>query len=303
MVVHGLLPKPLSANDVVVGQLLSHPLHPDRDCFYSDTAHEDVDSLNDTHIKTRYKDLFSVDAEGRFMAAYGAKFDLGKVYRQPNLLRVTAEQIIQRECQQPVQAFQFVCNDVESQKWIYNLVKDKQTDTFYMVVGTTELHKAIFKRARLQDAGASTRLSETAIENNARVPRAIARQSSSLGGIGHEPHVSGVFGMDVRRCIARITTAAEPHQLSDIGYSWLYYDVAGTPNKEQLAIGMGDALKADELRLMLDLSEEDVQTNLDAISQLSLDALSAAASPMLRPSSPALRGRSPSPHPLLKARS
>ena len=68
-------------------------------------------------------------------------------------------------------------------------------------------------------------------------------------------------------------------------------------------IGLGDALKANELRLMLDLSEEDVQTNLDAISQLSLDALSAAASPMLRPHSPALRGRSPSPHPTLKAHS
>jgi hypothetical protein len=300
MVVHGLLPKPLSANDVVVGQLLSHPLHPERDCFYSDTAHEDVDSLNDTHIKTRYKDLFSVDAEGRFMAAYGAKFDLGKVYRQPNLLRVTAEQIIQRESQQPILAFQLVCNDVETQKWVRSLIKEKQTNTFYMVVGTTELHKATFKRARLQDAGASTRLSESIIERNARVPRAIARQNSSLGAIGHDPHVSGVFGMDVRKCIARVTTAAEPHQLEDIGYHWVYYHVPGTESKEQLAIGMGESLKPDELRLMLDLTEEDVQTNLDAISQLSLDALSAAASPMLRPSSPALRGRSPSPHPLSK---
>ena len=58
--------------------------------------------------------------------------------------------------------------------------------------------------------------------------------------------------------------------------------------------------KANELRLMLDLSEEDVQSNLDAISQLSLSALSAASSPLLRPGSPALRGRSPSPHPAVR---
>jgi len=58
-------------------------------------------------------------------------------------------------------------------------------------------------------------------------------------------------------------------------------------------------LKADELRLMLNLTDEDVQGNLDAISQLSLDAVSAAASPMLHPSSPALRGRSPSPNPAM----
>ncbi|KAF1954056.1 hypothetical protein CC80DRAFT_127437 [Byssothecium circinans] len=299
--VNALLPKPLSANDVVVGQLLSHPLHPERNCFYSDLAHDEVDALNDTHIQTRYKDLFSVDSEGRFMRNYGAKFDLGKVYRQPNLIRVKAEQIIQRISQHPVQAFQAVCNDPEAQKWIYELAKENQP--FYMVVGITELHKAVFTRAKLQDAGASTRLSETPIERNARVPRAVARRNSVLGGIGSEPHVSGVFGMDIRRCVARVTIPQEPHHLEDIGYRWYYYDVPGSTTKEQLMVGMGEPIKADELRLMLDLTEEDVQTNLDAISQLSLDALSTAASPMLRPSSPALRGRSPSPHPTLKARS
>jgi hypothetical protein len=103
--------------------------------------------------------------------------------------------------------------------------------------------------------------------------------------------------MDVRHIKAKVTTPAEPHSLDDIGYRWEYYDVPGSSNKEQLMVGLGTQLKANELRLMLDLSEEDVQGNLNAISQLSLDAMSAAASPMLRPSSPALRGRSPSPHP------
>jgi hypothetical protein len=302
MVLHGLLPKPLSASDIVVGQLLSHPLHPDRNCFYSNVAHEEVDELSDTHIQTRYKDLISVDSEGRFMRSYGAKFELGKVYRQPNLLRVAAEQIIQRESQRPVQAFQAVCNDPEAQQWLYDIANDDQP--FYMVVGVTELHKAKFTRAKLQDAGASTRLAETPIERNARVPRALARRNSLLGaGIGSEQHVSGVFGMDVRRCVARISTPQEPHRLEDIGYRWYYYAIPGSP-KGQLMVGMGETMKADELRLMLDLTKDDVQTNLQAISQLSLDALSAAASPMLRPSSPALRGRSPSPHPMsLKARS
>ncbi|KAF2646825.1 hypothetical protein P280DRAFT_464984 [Massarina eburnea CBS 473.64] len=299
MVLHGLLPKPLSANDVVVGQLLSHPLHPERDCFYSDLAHEEIDDLNDTHIQTRYRDLFSVDAEGRFTRNYGAKFDLGKVYRQPNLLRVAAEQIIQRVSQHPVQVFHAVCNDPEAQGWIHELAKEGKP--FYLVVGLTELHKARFTRAKLQDAGASSRLAETPIEKNARVPRAVARRSSILGGIGSEPYVSGVFGMDVRRCKARITTPQEPHNLDDIDYRWVYHNIPGSATKEQLMIGMGGALKADELRLMLDMTEEDVHHTFDAISQLSLDALSAAASPMLRPSSPALRGRSPSPHPIMKS--
>lgn len=300
MVLHGLLPKPLPANDVIVGQLVSHPLHPERDGFHSELAHAEVDALNDYHIQLRYKDVFSVDAEGRFMTNYGAKFDLGRVFRQPNLLTVHAEQMIQRNSMSPRRAFEAVCADPEAQQWIHEQAAEGKN--FYMVVGVTELHQASFKRAKLQDAGASKRLNEMPIEKGAKVPRSIARRNSTLGGIGAgDPHVSGVFGMDVRRCLARITTPAEPHALSDIGYHWVYYDVPGGSNKEQLMIGLGEPLKANELRLMLDLSEEDVQTNLDAISQLSLDALSAAASPMLRPHSPALRGRSPSPHPIFKS--
>ena len=298
MVLHGLLPKPLPSNDVVVGQLLTHPLHPERDGFYSQQANEAVDELNDYHIQLRYKDVFSVDNEGRFMSSYGSKFELGRIYRQPNLLTVTAEQMIQRTSQQPREASQPACNDPEAQQWIYKLAQEQQG--FYIVVGVTELHRAVFKRAKLRDAGASRNLREAPIEKDARVPRAISRRNSTLGGLGTDPSISGVFGLDVRRCVARISTPAEPHRLEDIGYHWLYYDVPGSSSKEQLIVGLGDALKANELRLMLDLTEETVQGNLDAISQLSLDALSAAASPLLKPSSPALRGRSPSPHPQLK---
>jgi hypothetical protein len=298
MVIHCLLPRPLSSNDVVVGQLLTRPLHPEKDGFYSEAAHEAVDDLNDYHIQLRYKDLFSVDQEGRFMTNYGAKFDLGRIYRQPNLISVTAEQMIQRTSQRPSATFEAVTNDPEARQWIYNLAKEGKE--MYIVVGVTELKNATFKRAKLQDAGASKRLNELPIESGAKVPRAVRRDSTL--GIGSENQISGVFGMDVRRVVARITTPAEPHSLSDIGYRWWYYDVPDS-NKEQLMVGLGKSLKANELRLMLDLSEEDVQGNLDAISQLSLDALSAAASPLLRPSSPALRGRSPSPHPLLRAKS
>ncbi|KAF1967432.1 hypothetical protein BU23DRAFT_483609 [Bimuria novae-zelandiae CBS 107.79] len=298
MVLHGLLPKPLPSSDVVVGQLVTHPLYPERDGFYSQQAHETIDELNDYHIQLRYKDVFSVDNEGRFMSSYGSKYELGRIYRQPNLLTVAAEQMIQRTSQQPLEAFHAVCNDSDAQQWIYNLAK--QQKDFYLVVGTTELHKAVFKRAKLRDAGVSRNLNEAPIEKDARVPRALSRRNSTLGRLGSEPSISGVFGMDVRRCVARISTPAEPHKLEDISYHWFYYDVPGSANKEQLIVGLGDALKANELRLMLDLSEETVQGNLDAISQLSLDALSAAASPLLKPSSPALRGRSPSPHPQLK---
>ncbi|CAO2647339.1 Nn.00g082610.m01.CDS01 [Neocucurbitaria sp. VM-36] len=298
MVLHGLLPKPLPADVLVVGQLLTHPLHPERDSFYPDKAHAEIDDLNDYHIQLRYKDLFSVDTEGRFMTNYGAKFDLGRIYRQPNLLTVKAEQMIQRTSQHPSQAFQAVCNDPEARTWIYEQVKAGKP--LYIVLGLTELKNAVFKRGKLRDAGASNRLNETPIEKDAKVPQSLrGRSDSTLGGLGTEPHISGVFGMDVRRVVARVTTPAEPHSLDDIGYRWSYYDVPNSTNKEQLMIGLGAELKANDLRLMLDLSEEDVQGNLDAISQLSLDALSAGASPMLLPSSPALRGRSPSPNPAM----
>jgi hypothetical protein len=296
MGLHGLLPKPLPADEVTVGQLLVHPLHPERDGFYSQQAHQTIDDLNDYHIQLRYKDLFSVDQEGRFMANYGAKFDLGRVYRQPNLLSVTAEQMIQRTSQNPVSAFKAVVEDPEAREWIQRISADGKE--FYIVVGVTELKNAVFKRARLQDAGASNRIKELPLEKGAKVPRAVRR--NSIIGLEGDRQVSGVFGMDVRRVTARITRPEEPHRLSDIGYRWSYFDIPGSKNKEQLMVGLGDALKANELRLMLDLTEEDVQTNLDAISQLSLDALSAAASPMLRPSSPALRGRSPSPNPAIR---
>ncbi|KAF2196423.1 hypothetical protein GQ43DRAFT_452361 [Delitschia confertaspora ATCC 74209] len=292
MVLHGLLPKPLSADEVTVGQLLVHPLHPEQDGFYSTTAHEEIDALNDYHIQLRYRDLFSVDTQGRFMANYGAKFDLGRIYRQPNLITVNAEQMIQRVSQSPQRAFEAVCGDPEAREWIYQLAQEEKE--FYIVVGVTELKNAVFRRARLQDAGASNRLAETPLEKGAKVPRAV-RSNPRLGQ--SENYVSGVFGMDVRRVSTRITRPEEPHDLRDIGFLWSYFDVPGKP-REQLMVGLGEPLKANDLRLMWDLSEEDVQTNLDAISRLSSDMLSAAASPLLRPSSPALRGRSPSPHPL-----
>lgn len=296
--VHGLLPKPLPADVFVVGQLLTEPLHPERDSFYPDKAHSEVDDLNDYHIQLRYKDLFSVDTEGRFMTNYGAKFDLGRIYRQPNLLTVKAEQMIQRNSQHPSQAFEAVCSDPEARLWVSEQVKAGKP--LYIVLGLTELKNATFKRAKLQDSGASNRLKETPIEQDAKVPMPLrGRSGPSLGGLGTEPSISGVFGVDMRRVVAKITTPAEPHSLDDIGYRWSYYDVPGSTSKEQLMVGLGAPLKANELRLMLDLSEEDVQGNLDAISKLSLDALSAAASPMLRPSSPALRGRSPSPNPAM----
>lgn len=296
--VQGLLPKPLPADVFVVGQLLTHPLHPENNSFYPDQAHAQVDDLNDFHIQFRYKDLFSTDTEGRFMTNYGAKFDLGRIYRQPNLLTVKAEQMIQRTSQLPSQAFEAVCNDPEARAWIVEQIRDEKP--LYIVLGLTELKNATFKRAKLQDAGASKRLAETPIERDAKVPHSLrGRAESSLGGLGIEPTISGVFGIDVRTVRARITTPAEPHALGDIGYRWSYYDVPGSTNKGQLMIGLGESLKANELRLMLDLSEEEAQGNLDAISKLSLDALSAAASPMLRPSEPAFRGRSPSPNPAM----
>ncbi|KAJ8109707.1 hypothetical protein OPT61_g7264 [Boeremia exigua] len=298
MVLHGLLPKPLPSDMLMVGQLLTHPLHPERECFYSNTAHEEVDDLNDYHIQLRYKDLYSLDQEGRFLTNYGAKFELGRVYRQPNLLTVKAEQMIQRTSQDPTAAVQAVCNDPEARTWIYDTVKAGKP--IYVVLGITELKNAVFKRAKLQDSGASKRLNEQPIEKGAKVPKSLqtASSKSGLGGIGTEP-ISGVFGMDVRRITAKITTPAEPHSLDDLKYRWFYYDVTSGQAKEQLMIGLGEQLKANELRLMLDLSEDDVQGNLEAISKLSLDALSAAASPMLCPSSPALRGRSPSPNPAM----
>jgi hypothetical protein len=296
MVLHGLVPKPLSSDILVVGQLLTDPLHPERDSFYPDKAHEEIDDLNDFHIQLRYKDLFSVDTEGRFMNNYGAKFDLGKVYRQPNLLTVKAEQMIQRTSQNASQAFKAACSDPEARTWIYEQVKAGKP--LYIILGLTELKNAVFKRARLHDAGASKRINESTIEQDAKVPQPLrGRQNPTLAGLGSEPHISGVFGMDVRKVVARITTPAEPHNLEDLAYKWYYFDMPDSKNKEQLMIGMGEHLKANDLRLMLDLSEEDVQGNLDAISKLSLDALSAAPSPLLKPISPALRGRSPSPHP------
>lgn len=287
-----LLPKPIPSDEVTVGQLLVHPLHPEIDGFFSEKQAAAVDELNDYFIQLRYKDLFCVDTEGRFAQNFGAKFDLGQVYRKPNLLSVTAEQMIQRISKRPYAAFETVCEDPHAQAWIAELAKDEKP--FYIVMGVTEFKNAVFKRAVLQDGGVSSRLKEQPIEKGAKVPRAVRRNSTL--GLGTETHLSGVFGMDVRRVKARISRAQEPHSIEDLDLNWLYYDLPGSPGS-QLMIGLGNSLKAEELRLMLDLSDEDVKGNLEVISSLSMDALHAAASPMLRPSSPALRGRSPSPNP------
>jgi hypothetical protein len=137
MVQHGLLPKPLPSDLLTVGQLVTHPLHPERDGFFSQAANAEVDDLNDYHIQLRYKDVFSVDSEGRFITNYGAKFDLGRIFRQPNLLTVKAEQMIQRTSQEPSKAFKAVCSDPEARTWISEQVKAGKP--LYIILGITEL--------------------------------------------------------------------------------------------------------------------------------------------------------------------
>ncbi|OCK75747.1 hypothetical protein K432DRAFT_385965 [Lepidopterella palustris CBS 459.81] len=291
---NALLPKPLPSDELAVGQFITHPLKPELDGFYSSTAAGSVDELNDYFIQLRYKDVFSLDQEGRFAQSYGAKFDLGKIYRKPNLLSVLAEQMIQRVSKKPLQAFEAVCADPEALAWITDMVEKGQD--FFFVAGITEFKNAVFKRAVLQDGGVSNKLREEPIEKGAKVPKAVRRDS--ILGLGTEANLSGVFGMDVRRVMARIGRPEEPHTIGDLKAKWVYHKI---PDSElQLMVGLGEQVQADELRSMLDLTEEDVQVNLDNISRLGMDALTAAASPLLKASSPALRGRSPSPHPGMK---
>lgn len=291
-----LLPKPLPSDQLFLGQFLSQPLHPEIDSFASASTSE-IDELSDFFIHARYKDLFSLDAEGRFAQSYGARFDLGRVWRQRSLLSVTAEQVISRTLESAREAFELVCNDPETREWLFERAQNG-AQTLYFVVGIKELKNAKFKRAKLGDGGLSGKLLETALENDARVPRSVKSKVATAANSTAETCLSGVFGLDIRKVKARINHPQEPHALDDLGYMWTYYPVPGdSGSPKQLMIGLGDAVPAEELRYMLNPSEEEVAINLEAISAMSEHALSTTHSPMLRADSPHLRGRSPSPLP------
>src|ERR1051326_469207 len=142
-----LLPKPLASDQLALGQFLTKPLHPEIDSFVSAVSSE-VEELSDCFIYARYKDLFSLDRDGRFAQSYGAKFDLGKIWRQRNLLAVQAEQMISRTLENPIEAFEMICGDPETRNWILNMTKAGH-EQFFFVCGIKELKNARFKRAKL----------------------------------------------------------------------------------------------------------------------------------------------------------
>jgi hypothetical protein len=262
----------------------------------STTSAELESTASDCFIHSRYKDLFSLDSHGRFAQAYGAKFDLGKVWRQRNLCTVNADQMIHRMLDNPTEAFDAICEDQEVQEWI---MKQKQPCQIYFVTGIKELKNARFKKAQLGDGGISKRLLETPLAGDARVPRSV--KVKDVGGAGSpngkETVLNGVFGLAVSSVKARVNNIEEPHEPGDVGYLWSYKRIEVDGAVKQLMIGLGPPVPAEVLKDMLDPSEDDVAIDLSALSAMSESALTATHSPMLMAHSPAFRGRSPSPNP------
>jgi len=251
-----LLPKPLPADEIAVGQFLANPLDPMHNTFFSTASPSDED-LSDFHIQMRYRDLFSLDPSGHFAASYGSKCDLGKVWRKQNLLSVQADQMIYRSLKEPGLAFDAICRDPEAREWITELAARKRP--FYWVAGIKELRNAKFKHAQPSESG----LVEMPIEPTTRVPM-VVRRDSTMGEV--EAQNSGVFGMDIRKVQARIGSPEEPHSLEDLDWSWNYFDI---PGDGQLMIGLGEPVSGDELRQMAHWMERDAgsETSYDSASE------------------------------------
>lgn len=232
-----VLPKPLPASSVALGQLLSNPL----DLKLESKKPTSKPACNKPNTQSHYVDIIFQDEEGRFFSSSDkANTSCGRVV-------LIAEEMSLTSLADPAGAFEALRHDTETQTFLRKSALRRQP--LYFVTGIKRLLNASYGNLPVKEAvtaGATGRQSLVHLR----------RDSAELEQGGETK--STVFAVELMKVTCLVGAKDEPHTLEDIGYVWTHHTVDNSDL--QLSIGLGKALQPKELRALAGIViDEDLQ--------------------------------------------
>ena len=236
-----VLPKPLPASSVALGQLLSNPL----DLKLESKKPTSKPACNKPNTQSHYVDIIFQDEEGRFFSSSDkANTSSGRVV-------LIAEEMTLTSLADPAGAFEALRHDTETQTFLRKSALRRQS--LYFVTGIKRLLNASYGNLLAKEAvtaGATGRQSKSFVH--------LRRDSAELELDGETR--STVFAVELMKVTCLVGGKDEPHTPEDISYVWTHHTIDNSDL--QLSIGLGKALQPKELRALAGIViDEDLQKN------------------------------------------
>lgn len=240
-----VLPTPLLAGSLSLGQLIADPTTSETACFKPSSE----PSCHPPQTQRRFNSTATHDETLRFLPTTSQRaFSL----RETQIV-VKAESSTHASLSKPRAAFNELCQNAAARSYLHK--SSPQHQDLYYVTGIQTLKNPSFQIRGESGVGVASALPARQI----RLPMHVKRVDSAFGIDGART-VNGtvdeaIFAVELWKVRCRVGLRSEPHGADDVGYAWSYYKLEDS--EMQLAIGLGKALKAEEMLALAGMQVED----------------------------------------------
>lgn len=237
-----VLPAPLPSAALTLGQLITDPLSSKSESLKPSRA-----PPSKRTTQSKYQDVIVYDDNGRFTSTHSLSNPTSQTLSSnANLLDLAAEQMIHTTLEEPTTFFNQLRRDTATRTFLRKMTQD-QTPV-YFVTSLQTVRNPIFKKGPTEDRPNSPHL---------RLPVRRVDSASDIASSTKDPQQEDeecVLAVELLKVKCRVGASNEPHDLSDIEYSWSYHGPEEVDDEdddeEQLSIGLGKPLEANELRAL-----------------------------------------------------
>jgi hypothetical protein len=238
-----ILPTPLPSGSISLGQLITDPLQSHIASFAPLTK----PSNQRTSHSENYRRTIVHDKCGHFISCADAADHASK----DNLLYLTAEQSSHIFLVQSKTTFNTLCKNLTARSFLHN--SNLQGQSLYYVTGIQTLKNPSFERDQDNVAEGSG--------SKIRLPSHVRRMDSAIGldntNVSTENIEESVFAVELLKVKCLVGSASEPHSVDDVDYEWTYHALEADDEDVQLAIGLGKAVRVEELRRLKGVVDDD----------------------------------------------
>lgn len=234
-----VLPAPLPSTALTLGQLVTDPLSTKSESLKPSRAPPSKQTIH-----SKYKDTIVYDDNGRFTSTHSLS-NSSETSSHANLLDLTAEQMTHTTLERPTAFFNQLRCDTATRTFLRKMTQE-QTPV-YFVTSIQTVRNPIFKKGSTEDRPGSPHL---------RLPVRRVDSASDITSSTKDPQQQNeecVLAVELLKVKCHVGASNEPHDLSDIEYSWSYHaleEVDEEEDEEQLSIGLGKPLETNELRAL-----------------------------------------------------